>query len=185
MDTSPHNYGPLASLIGTWEGIKGDDIAPGDDRGTENNKYKERMTFEPIGMVNNHEQTLYGLKYFTEAWRIGEANAFHQEIGYWLWDIKENQVMKSFIVPRGIAVIAGGTAGLGAKSFNLKATLGSATYGICSNKFLDQQFKTVEYTIQINVLGPNEFSYEQDTVIQMPGKPKLFHHTDKNHLSRL
>jgi len=41
-----HNeLGPLAGLVGTWEGEKGDDTAPSDDRGTENNKYKERMVF--------------------------------------------------------------------------------------------------------------------------------------------
>jgi len=48
--------GPLAPLVGVWHGDKGDDIAPSDDRGTENNKYREQMIFEPIGPANNHEQ---------------------------------------------------------------------------------------------------------------------------------
>ena len=33
------NLGPLAPLAGIWEGEKGDDVAPSDDRGTETNKY--------------------------------------------------------------------------------------------------------------------------------------------------
>ena len=58
------NLGPLAPLAGTWEGDKGDDMAPDDDRTqTENNKYREQIIFEPMGPVNNHEQTLYGLHY--------------------------------------------------------------------------------------------------------------------------
>ena len=50
--------GPLASLAGVWEGNKGDDVAPSDDRGTERNQFRERLTFEPFGPVNNHEQQI-------------------------------------------------------------------------------------------------------------------------------
>lgn len=71
--------GPLAPLAGIWEGDKGDDTAPADDRGTEVNKFRERMTFEPFGPVNNHEQELYGLRYRTTAWRLGAEDPFHEE----------------------------------------------------------------------------------------------------------
>ena len=37
--------GPLAALAGVWEGDKGADVAPSDDRGTEENKFHERITF--------------------------------------------------------------------------------------------------------------------------------------------
>jgi gamma-glutamyltranspeptidase len=55
-----------------------------------------------------------------------------------LWDPKAKQVLRCFLVPRGVAVIAGGTAEPNAKSFALSADVGSETYGICSNKFLDK-----------------------------------------------
>lgn len=48
-------FGPLADLIGIWEGNKGDDLAIDDDRKVENNKYRERVTFEDGGLVDNHE----------------------------------------------------------------------------------------------------------------------------------
>jgi len=54
------HLGPLAPLAGIWEGEKGDDTAPSDARGVERNRYRERVTFEPIGPVHNHEQCLYG-----------------------------------------------------------------------------------------------------------------------------
>ena len=57
--------GPLAQLAGVWEGEKGDDTAPSDNRGTEQNKFRERIVLEAMGPVNNHEQTLYGLRYST------------------------------------------------------------------------------------------------------------------------
>ena len=103
------NLGPLAPLVGVWEGAQGDDIAPSDDRGTENNKYRERMVFEPFGPQTNHEQILYGLRYSTTAWRLGEPEPFHEDIGYWIWDVQDKQITKTFVIPRGIAVLAGGT----------------------------------------------------------------------------
>ena len=37
------NLGPLATLAGTWEGEKGDDTAPSENRGTETNKFREQI----------------------------------------------------------------------------------------------------------------------------------------------
>ncbi len=184
-ELSVENYGPLFHLIGTWEGVKGDDIAPGDDRGTENNKYKERLVLTPIGIVNNHEQTLFALRYSTMAWRLGVDNPFHEEVGYWLWDGKTSQIMKSFIVPRGIAVLAGGTANLNDKNFSMAADLGSPTYGICSNQFLDVEFKTVRFELKVAIIDQNTFSYESDTQIKMKDRDQIFHHTDKNIFTKI
>ena len=43
------NLGPLTPLVGVWEGDEGEDIAPSGGRGTETNKFRERITFEPLG----------------------------------------------------------------------------------------------------------------------------------------
>lgn len=179
------NLGPLAHLAGIWEGDKGDDTAPSDDRGTETNKFRERITFEPMGPVNNHEQVLYGLRYATTAWRLGEDSPFHEELGYWLWDAKAKQVLRCFMVPRGVTVIAGGTVEPDAKSFELAAEAGSETYGICSNRFLDKEFKTVRYELKVTIHDDQSFSYKEDTQLQIKGQPDLFHHTDQNTLKRL
>jgi hypothetical protein len=177
--------GPLAPLAGVWEGDKGADVAPSDDRGTERNAFRERITFEPFGPVRNHEQVLYGLRYATVARRIGESDPFHEEVGYWLWDPGERQVLRCFIVPRGVALIAGGTAEPAASTFTLQAEAGSDTYGICSNRFLDKEFKTVRYVLTVTVLDQHRFHYKEDTQLRMPGRPDLFHHTDENTLTRV
>lgn len=179
------HLGPLAALAGVWEGQKGEDVAPSDDRGTERNQFRERMTLEPMGPVRNHEQTLYGLRYATTVWRLGETEPFHEELGYWLWDAQAKQVLRCFIVPRGVTVIAGGTVEPSATSFSLAADLSSHTYGICSNQFLDKAFKTVRYELTVTVLDADRFRYEEDTQLQIPGQAELFHHTDKNTLSRV
>ena len=88
IDADLAKLGPLGVLAGTWEGQPGTDVAPGDpDRNTTAlSKFRERMTFEPIGLVDNHDQNLYGLRYSTLAWRVDEVDPFHQEVGYWLWE---------------------------------------------------------------------------------------------------
>lgn len=182
MTTS--KLGPLAPLVGVWEGTKGDDVAPSDDRGTENNKYRERLVFEDIGLVENHEQRLFGLRYKTMAWRIGADDPFHEELGYWLWDGNAKQVMRCFMVPRGVAVIAGGTVEPGAKSFQLTAELGSPTYGICSNPFLDKEFKTTSYHLNVTIEDDDRWTYEEVTKLVMPKRPEPFDHTDRNTLTR-
>ncbi len=177
--------GPLADLVGVWEGDKGDDIAPSDSRGSENNKYLERITFEQIGPVQNHEQNLHVLRYSTRASRLGEVNTFHEELGYWSWEPSTQEVMRCFLIPRGIALIAGGKAAKDAQEFHLEATSGSCTFGICVNPFLDREFKIVSYELNLRIHNHDSFSYDQDTVIQMPGRKDVFHHRDKNTLKRI
>jgi hypothetical protein len=135
--------------------------------------------------VNNHAQVLYGLRYSTTAWRLDAESPFHEELGYWLWDAAEKQVTRCFLVPRGVAVIAGGTVEPEAREFNLTADVGSETYGICSNKFLDREFKTVRYELKVTLHDANSFSYEEDTQINIKARGELFHHIDKNTLKRI
>ena len=185
MSEDIQNLGPLRWLVGVWEGDKGQDVAPSDDRGTANSKYRERIVFEPTGRIDNHEQILYGLRYSTTAWRIDEPEPFHEENGYWLWDGGNQQVMRCFIVPRGVSVIAGGTVATDATEWSVAADAGSESYGICSNKFLLEEFKTVRYELKVTVHEDGSFSYFEDTQLKMKGQDELFHHTDENRLARV
>lgn len=181
------DYGPLAFYIGKWasDNWSGENKAPDPNRKEENTKFRQEMTFEPIGDINNHEQTLYGLKYSTEAWEEGDDEAFHEEVGYFLWDKANKQVLKSFIVPRGIAVNAGGTSTENAKEFTVSAEVGKETYGISSNQFLNEEFKSVRYDITFSQINENKFSYEEDTQIKIKNHSDIFHHIEKNTLMRI
>lgn len=181
-------YGPLRFLIGTWEseGFKGDNRAPDPDRKVENTKFRQQMIFEPIGDVENHEQLLFALRYHTKAWEEGDdEEPFHEEVGYFIWDKTNRQVMKSFIVPRGIAVQAGGDADINGTEFSLKAELGSNTYGLCSNKFLDEEFQTLSYEVTFQFTDIDEFSYEENTRIKIKGQDQVFDHIEKNILKKV
>ena len=175
----------MAYFLGTWEGHQGDDIAPGDDRGTENNKFREQLVFEDAGLVENHEQKLQALRYALMAWRIGVDVPFHEERGYYIWEAQTQQLMRSFTIPRGVALIAGGKVDPSAKETVLRAEYGSFTYGICSNPFLDVEFRTQSFEMKIKILGADSFSYDEDTILLMKGRKEPFHHRDQNTLMRV
>lgn len=188
MEFDP-NLGPLGPLLGIWEGGAGTDLAPDDKAETNRqlvtSKYRERMVFEPTGRVDNHEQSLYGLRYSTKAWRIGVDSAFHEEVGYYMWDPASELLIRTFMPPRGITVLAGGYAKATAREFLLEAKAGDEVFGVCSSPFLTAEFKTVHYTVAIKVLDDNSFSYDAHTWLKMKGRPELFDHRDVNTLRRV
>ena len=183
------DLGPLGPLQGVWEGDKGTDLAPSDepetDRQPTTSPYRERMVFEPTGAVDNHEQTLFGLRYSTEAWRLSTGASFHEEVGYWMWDAASNLVIRTFLPPRGMTVLAGGTVEAAARAFSLEAKAGSEIFGICSSPFLTEEFKTVRYTVDVKFIDDNTMHYDEHLWMKMKGREELFDHSDENTLRRL
>ena len=81
--------------------------------------------------------------------------------------------------------MAVGKASPDSTEFELVATRGSELYGICSNPFIDEAFRTVEYRIKVSI-GPNgTWSYNEDTVMMIRGKTEPFHHTDSSTLTKV
>jgi len=178
------NFGPLRNFAGVWVGGPGDDAAPSAERQKTNHQYTEKMVLVPLNPVANHEQKLFGLRYSTQSFRLGEADPFHDEVGYWLWDPKEELLFKGVTIPRGMVLLAGGHAKAADKSFKLKAVLGAHTFGICSNPFLDVEFQTVKYEIEMKFNPDGSFTYDQNSHIKIKGQDKLFEHRDINTLHR-
>ena len=186
-DLTTANFGPLLAMAGTWEGHGGVDFSYHHaEKETGDTGYFERVTFGTFGPVDNGTQHLYGLDYRMAAWRSTELDQdpFHTEVGYWLYDPAEQQIMRCFVVPRGTMVIAGGTCAPDAQTFDIAADLGSTNYGILENKYLAANASTVAYTATIT-LGDGEWSYEEDSVLKMAGRDELLHHTDRNTLSKV
>lgn len=179
-------WGPLAGLIGEWAGVGGLDSAFSHSRGVVyETAYREKVTMKPFGPVDNGSQSLMGLDYKSAMWRESEDNPFHTEVGYWLWDSATGEVMRCFVVPRGITTLAGGTATADATSFDLAAKLGDPIYGIAENKYLSQKASTISYTATITVDGPDSWSYDEVTTLRMVEFEGLFPHTDSNTLHRV
>jgi hypothetical protein len=183
---SNEEWGPLAGLIGTWEsGYDGLDVSFHNDEGKiAETPYREKSTFKPFGPVENGEQCLYGLDYRTAAYREGDDNPFNTEVGYWLWDGEAKQAMRCFIISRAQALIAGATVEPGATSFRLESLLGSNTYGILSNRYLDDVAHTTRFEVTVT-LGPDTFSYDETTVIEHKKSSSILMHTDRNTLKRV
>jgi hypothetical protein len=179
-------WGPLARLAGVWEGDEGEDVAYSNEKGViALTPYREHTEFKPFGPVENGTQSLYGLDYRMAAWRGEEENPFHTEVGYWLWDVADSQVMRCFLIPRGSALITGATLAADATTYSLHSELGSETYGILSNNFLAAQARTVRYEVLIAVGDDGIFSYEETSIIEHGKLPEHLSHTDKNTLHRI
>lgn len=178
-------WGPLAALIGEWEGDEGLDISFNNEQGRiVETPYREKMTMKPFGPVENGTQLLYGLDYRTAAWRGDEDNPFHTEVGYWLWDAADGVVMRSFMIPRGSTILAGGNAAPDAREFQMRADCGSEVFGILSNPFLARQARTSDYLVDIAVHDDGSWSYDESTKIEHARSTDVVVHTDRNRMRR-
>ena len=179
-------WGPLAALIGEWEGEGGLDTAYShSQQKVLDTPFREKLTFKPFGPVQNGRQSLYGLDYKTAMWRGDESDPFHTEVGYWLWDGATGEIVRGFVVPRGIVALAGGTASADAKSFTLGATKGDAKYAIGENSYLEKNASTVAYEVTVTINDDGSWSYEENTTLKMTEFPELFAHKDHNTLRKV
>jgi hypothetical protein len=179
-------FGPLAALAGTWEGDEGLDVSFSNARASViDTPYRERTTLSPFGPVENGIQSLYGLDYRTAAWRGDEENPFHTEVGYWLWDATDQQVLRSFMIPRGSTILAGGSASPDDTTFTMVAAVGSETYGILSNQFLAAQARCISYEVTVTVAEDGSWSYDETSTIEHQRHDNLVIHTDRNVMRRV
>ena len=176
--------GPLRRLAGVWEGRGGVDNNP-KANGPERRNFSERIELQPIDAQANGPQLLYGLRYHTRIVASDEDATFHDQTGYWLWEPATGLVMQTLSIPRGQVAMAVGRATADAKTFRLQAVRGSLTNGIVSNPFLEYAFRTESYTITVSINADGTWSYEQDTVLIIPGQAEPFHHTDRNTLRKI
>jgi hypothetical protein len=182
-DTLSH-LGPLGPMAGIWEGTGGADAHPVAE-GTERNDFVERYELQPIDRQTNGPQLFFGLRYHTHIVKPGETETFHDQVGYWLWEPATSTVTLTLAIPRGQVLLAGGACEPDATDFEVTAAIGSETYGILSNPFLGESFRTLSYRMQVQVHPEGTWSYEEEGVLQIPDRSEPFRHIDRNTLTRV
>ena len=178
------NLGPLTGMAGIWQGQRGLDVKPKAE-GPKKQAFVERIELQPIDPVTNGPQLMYGLRYHQFVTKPGNPKTYHDQVGYWLWEPATGAVIHTLTIPRGQVAMAGGHAAADAREFELVATQGLDTFGICSAPFLDTAFKTLEFRIKVTLHDDGTWSYDEDTVLQIRGEAEPFHHTDRNRLTKL
>lgn len=178
------NLGPLTRMAGVWQGRRGLDVKPKAE-GPKKQAYVERIELQPIDPQTNGPQLFYGLRYHVHITKPDQVKTYHDQVGYWLWEPATNTVIHTLTIPRGQVAMAGGTVAPDADEFELVATLGSPTFGICSGPFLDHAFKTTEFRIKVGFNADGTWWYDEDTVMQIRGRDEPFHHTDRNLLTKV
>jgi len=178
------NLGPLSGMAGIWQGTRGLDVKPKAE-GAKKQVFVERIELQPIDPQTNGPQLFYGLRYHTHVVKPDEVKTYHDQIGYWLWEPATGTVIQTLAIPRAQTAMAVGKASAESTSFELVATRGSETYGICSTPFLEYAFRTVEYRLKVTINPDGTWSYDEDTVLMIRGNTEPFHHTDRNTLTRI
>jgi len=178
-------WGPLGALAGEWEGEGGLDNAFSHAKGEVlDSPFREKCTMKPFGPVDNGSQHLYGLDYRSAMWRGDEENPFHTEVGYWLWDGATGELLRAVAIPRGITVLAGGTAEADARTFTMKAAKDGGCYTIGENTYLAEHASSLTYEVTITV-GDGTWSYDETSLLRMNEFGEPFPHTDHNTLHRV
>ncbi|HLG45692.1 MAG TPA: heme-binding beta-barrel domain-containing protein [Reyranella sp.] len=178
------NLGPLRRLAGTWQSDRGVDINP-KAAGPERRVFREHIEMLPVDAQTNGPQLLYGLRYHIHINTAEEAITFHDQVGYWLWEPATGTIMQSLTIPRGQAVLAGGTAKVGDKRISVEARRGDTQFGICSNAFIEAAFRTDYYRIDITFNDDDSWTYVTRTDLAVRGKTPAFEHRDTNTLRRV
>ena len=178
------NLGPLAPLAGVWMGKRGLDVNPKAD-GPERQAYIEHIELQPIDAQTNGPQLYYGLRYHTRIVKPDDVETYHDQVGYWLWEPATGTVIQTLTIPRGQTAMAMGQAKPGDTKMRLEAVRGSTVNGISSNPFLEYAFRTDAYTITVTKNPDGTWSYEQETMLTIPGKSEPFAHTDRNTLHKI
>jgi hypothetical protein len=179
------DYGPLAALIGVWQGDKGMDIAPEPD-GTEENPYYETITYTAGGDLTNAESQVLSVVYYRQmVTRKSNNEVFHDQTGYWLWDARENLVMHSFVIPRAVGVVAGGyyhgqQDEEGNIIIEVSAKVDDPDWGIVQSPFMQKNGRTTAFRQKITV-GHGKMAYSETTMLDIYGKE--FEHNDDNELT--
>jgi len=179
-----NNLGPLRGVAGVWTGTRGLDVKPKAE-GPKKQAYVERFELQPIDPQTNGPQLFYGLRYHQHVVKPDQVKTYHDQVGYWLWEPATGTIIQTLTIPRAQIAMAVGRAAPDAKTFELAATRGPETYGICSTPFLEYAFRTVEYRIKVSINPDGTWSYDEDTVLIIKDKSEPFHHTDRNTLTKI
>jgi hypothetical protein len=178
------NLGPLRRLAGIWEGQRGVDVNP-KAAGPETRQYYERITMQPIDPQANGPQLFYGLRYHVHINTREEDIAFHDQVGYWLWEPATGLILQTLAIPRGQIAIAAGHAAPDATKLVVEAKRGQTEYGICSTTFLEFAFRTDSYRIEVEFLPDGSWRYVSDTTLMVKGRTEPFLHRDHNTLKKI
>jgi hypothetical protein len=178
------NLGPLRRLAGVWQSDQGVDINPKAE-GPERRVYREHIRMDPIDPQPNGPQVLYGLRYHIHINTPEEKITFHDQVGYWLWEPATGLIMQTLSIPRGQVVLAGGKAAADDEHFWVEARRGDTMFGISSNPFLEQAFRTDYYRIDVTFNDDGSWTYVTRTDLAVRGEVPAFDHRDTNTLRRI
>src|SRR3546814_10932503 len=92
---------------------------------------------QPIDAQANGPQLFYGLRYHVHINTPEEDIAFHDQVGYWLYEPATGLILQTLAIPRGQIAIAAGPAETDAKRLVLTAERGPSEFRLCTTTSRD------------------------------------------------
>jgi len=175
------NLGPLQPLGGIWEGTKGPtSIRWRPDRAR---RVHGALRVTPDRLQTNGPQLFYGMRYHTHVLKPGEQPTFHDQVGYWLWRAAAGAVTLTLGSRGGRSFSPRSAAEPDASSSNSRRP-SAPSQQHCVEPLLERP-SGHELPHPRTVNGDGTWSYEEEGVLEIPGRTDPFHHIDSNTLSRV
>ena len=178
-------FGPLAQLEGTWYGQLGRALSPSDPTDT---CYTEVLTFTRMFPVGNDlaANQIYAMHYEQQAFDP-DGLPLHHEVGEWLWDPDNDVISRICAVPRGQAIMAGGTPVINSDNsvvLQVEAAQGNLDWGILNSPATLKTIPTVSFTSIYSIDSTGSLLVYNDTIVLELTGGTLSYHTTANCLHK-
>ena len=101
-----------------------------------------------------------------------------------MWDEQAKLVMQSLVIPRGVAILAGGSYQQDQENtvLTVESSVESADWNVAQSPFMQAKAKTTHYSHQLS-FNDEIMRYQQETLVDIYGKS--FRHSDENTLHKV
>ncbi|MNG20121.1 hypothetical protein D3C85_1201080 [compost metagenome] len=113
--------------------------------------------------------------YKQEIFRKSDNGKFHDQLGYLIYDKKNQLVYNSYCIPRAVCIVIEGKAG---NKIEFKA----GKRGIAESTYMTENDSTTDFSMTLDFSQKDLLKYNQTTNLMVYGKP--FAHTDSASLTR-
>ena len=175
------NLGPL-TMAGIWRGTRAPQTTQG--RWPCKQAYIERIELQPIDPQSNGPQ-LFTVCSITSVTKPDDVETYHSQVGYWLLEPATGM----------IDALADHSARADGAGHRHEAAANDREFELVTKRLHRERhllkpvpehaFRTDEFRIRVKISDNGTWTYKQDTMLKIRGQDELFHHTDRNTLTKI
>ena len=165
--TNKRNLGPLAQLVGEWEGDMRLIISHRNKIDEINKtRYRKKIRFELLLEIDKRPQKMDGLKYKSIIQDCIMNTEILNEVGYMIWDKENNKVLKIVDFGRGIAFQEGVNIDPNDNSIEFIGKKEDICYNTPNNGESKDNSEIVAFKCTFTLNGNDSLTYLSDIIIK-------------------